>query len=128
MFNRKRKCINPDCREIFDPVHPAAECCKKSCNNRVNSLRKKGRKFGITDPDQLWNYVVMHCMKDQRRITMTGDEWEVLGIKFNAFPPPIPFQPGDAPSVLRLGNLGLWLIDEAKKIFKLVVEQKRKLK
>lgn len=112
MFNRKRNCKNPSCRKEFDPTHPAAEFHNKSCCNRVGFLKKKGRALGITDPDLLWNYVVMHSLYDERRTLFTKEDLIKMGIKLSAFGPAVKMNPNDVPSVLVAGNLGLWLIKE----------------
>ncbi|MFO0355316.1 MAG: hypothetical protein ACK50A_00060 [Sphingobacteriaceae bacterium] len=118
MFNRKRKCKNPDCRIEFDPINPKADCHNKSCNNRMNHLIRMAKKLGIKSQELIWNYVIMRSCYDQRRITQHGDYLEELGVNFNAFPPPVPFKPGDPPSVLVAGDLGLVLIKD--KLFRIV--------
>jgi hypothetical protein len=124
MFNRKRNCQNPDCRELFDPIHPAANCCKKSCNNRLTYLVRKGKKCGLQNPVELRNYCIIHSLLDQRRVNQTVDELVKAGVNFSVFPPAVPMAKGDVPSVLRVGDLGLLLIDEQKKMFKIVQQAK----
>lgn len=110
MFNRHRRCINPSCRKVFDPVNPAANCCSKSCGNRINYLKALAKKHGITDPRLIWAFVVIQSFLDQRKLFTTTEELESLNVDFNCFPPPLPMNKGDDPSVLCAGNLGLVLI------------------
>ncbi len=124
MFNRNRECENPDCRIIFDPTSPAAKCHCKSCNNRLNHLLRKGKSYGLKNSIELRNFCIIQCLLDRRDTVKTGEELEKLGVNFKVFPPPVPAVPGDAPSVLIVGCLGLWLIDGQKKLFKIITKNK----
>lgn len=89
----------------------------------MNHLKKKGRSQGITDPDLLWNYVVIHSLYDERRFTHRKDFLDEMGIKFPAFGPAVKFNPNDAnDSVLRAGNFGLLLLKD--NYFKIVKANK----
>jgi len=123
MFNRKRTCRNPDCRKIFDPINPHADCCSKSCNNRLTYLIGLARKLKVP-PELIWAFVVIRALLDRRDINKTELELVALGVNFDAFAAPVAMIPGDNECVYRVGNLGLLCVKEG--VYKIVQERKAK--
>ena len=114
MFNRKRLCQNPDCRELFDPISPNANCCSKRCRNRKNYLRRLANAFpqikGNMKATRI--YMILRAELDRRNCKQARVELEQKGVDFSVFPPPLSFAVGDNKSTYLIGDIGLTFIKD----------------
>lgn len=116
MFNRKRRCQNPDCRIIYDPISPHSECCCKRCRNRKNYLLRQAKKFLLLDtPGKKWIYAVLLSFIHRRKILTTFDELVIeYDININEFPAPISIKIGEDPSTYVFGDIKLAVLENNK--------------
>lgn len=114
MFNRKRRCQNPDCRELFDPISPNANCCSKRCRNRKNYLMRLANSFPNIKGNlkAKWIYMILRAEIDRRNCRQSRDELEQKGVDFSVFPSPLSFVAGDTKSTYLFGDIGLTLIKD----------------
>lgn len=114
MFKRTRICLNPDCRETFDPINPNADCCSVRCRNRKNYLMRLAKSFpDIKDKlKSIWIYMILRSQYDRRNKKQTKEELEKIGVDFSVFPPPISFSSGDTKCTYVLGDMGLTLLKD----------------
>lgn len=116
MFKRNRNCLNPDCRESFDPINPHADCCSERCRNRKNYLMRKAKSFSDVKDSikKIWVYMILKAQYDRRNRKQTREELEKLAVDFSVFSAPISFSSGDTKSTYCIGDLGLTLLKDNK--------------
>jgi len=119
-IDRSRKCFNPDCKTIFSPINPHANCCCEICRNRLNYLYRKAVKYSIPKENLTLKYIyaVLHCFLDQRKTDVSEHELVEAGVDFFELFKVGKIGQDGKPNRFIVGNIELRIIENKK--FKIV--------